>query len=72
MLVSEAGKKGGAVRGTEMKGEKNPNAKLTPERAELIRRCKGKLSSAKTALAFNIHPGHVQAIWQGRYWKNAG
>ncbi len=70
MTVSEAGRKGGEVRGRRNVGTRNPNAKLSPSSIPDIRGAKGVFSAIRLGERHSCHPEHIRAIWRGRYWKD--
>ena len=68
MTVSEAGAKGGRVRGLRNRGERNPKAKLTWAAVETIRR-ERETPAAELAQRFGVHPKTIWEIRRGAAWR---
>jgi len=70
MTVSEAGRKGGEVRGRQLQSCRNPNAKLSPSCIKGIRAAKGALSAILLGKLHSVHPEHIRRIWRRECWKD--
>ncbi len=68
----ESGKTWGKIRGTQVKGENNPKAKITQEIANTIMKYKDcGLSVSYLARKFNVQRATVYGIWNGKVWNYA-
>lgn len=50
-------------------GENNPNAKLTWDDVERIRRCRGLVSAGELADEFDVSVGQIRSIWRFEAWQ---
>jgi hypothetical protein len=58
------------IHGTNLAGERNPNAKLTADEVTAIRVLRGRLSTSKIAEIFGIKPDYVYVVQQRHSWKH--
>lgn len=69
MTVSEAGKKGGEVRGRQMKGDGNPNRKIDASQAKAIQDCSTYKQAVEVGKDLGISEGHTFRVWKKEYWN---
>lgn len=58
----------GRLKGLRRYGSTNPQAKITQEQADEIRKLRGQMTQKEAAILYNVSTNLIQRVWSGRSW----